>query len=69
MRSTERALNVIARHDLRRATLMGALDRANNKWGLGIGSADIQGDRAGTMHRSNLSPCYTTRWDNVRSVS
>ncbi|OOG42770.1 hypothetical protein B0E51_04320 [Rhodanobacter sp. C05] len=21
------------------------------------------------MQRSNLSPCYTTRWDEVRSVS
>lgn len=59
-------------HDLRRATLMGVLDRANSKWGrntLGIGSAGLQGDRAWTMQRSNLSPCYTTRWDEVRSVS
>jgi len=58
--------------DLRRATLMGVLDKANGKWGrhtMGMGSAGVKGDRAWTMQRGMMSPCYTTSWNELRSVS
>lgn len=58
--------------DLRREKLMGVLDKANSKWGrgtLGIGSAGVKGARTWTMQRGMLSPCYTTRWDELRTVS
>lgn len=58
--------------DLRREKLMGVLDQANSKWGrgtLGIGSAGVRGARAWAMQRGMLSPCYTTRWDELRTVS
>ncbi|KRE90877.1 hypothetical protein ASG87_01690 [Frateuria sp. Soil773] len=58
--------------DARREKLMGVLDKANGKWGrgsMGIGSAGVKADRAWTMQRGNLSPCYTTRWNELRTVS
>ena len=50
----------------RRADAMAALDTVNQRWGrdtLRIGSSGIGRDWA--MRRSNLSPHYTTRWDDV----
>lgn len=57
--------------DLRRETLMGVLDRANGKWGrgtMGVGSAGVKNQSGWAMSRENLSPCYTTRWDELREV-
>ena len=57
--------------DLRRERLMGVLDRANGKWGrgtMGVGSAGVKQQRGWAMSRANLSPCYTTRWDELREV-
>lgn len=54
-----------------RQRLMAVLDHANTKWGrgaLGIGSAGIRGVRKWTMARAMLSPCYTTDWDEVRTI-
>lgn len=36
---------------------------------MGIGHAGIKGGRRWTMHRQNLSPRYTTCWDELRAVS
>ena len=50
----------------RRAAAMLALDTVNQRWGrdtLRVGSSGIE--RGWTMRRSNLSPHYTTRWDDV----
>ena len=55
----------------KRERLMAVLDKANGKWGrdtLGVGSAGLHNTRAWDMHRSNLSPCYTTRWSELRVV-
>jgi DNA polymerase V len=57
--------------DKRRETLMGVLDKANGKWGrgtMGIGSAGVKDQRGWAMSRENLSPCYTTRWEDLRVV-
>ncbi|TAM18644.1 MAG: Y-family DNA polymerase [Rhodanobacter sp.] len=57
--------------DARRDTLMQTLDRVNAKWGrgtLGIASAGLQGDRAWSMQRGNLSPAYSTRWSDLRVI-
>ncbi|MGH8114885.1 MAG: Y-family DNA polymerase [Rhodanobacteraceae bacterium] len=54
-----------------RQALMRTLDRANAKWGkgtLGVGTAGLAAPRAWTMHRENLSPCYTTRWRELPVV-
>lgn len=54
-----------------RQRLMAVLDHANTKWGrgaLGIASAGIRGVRKWTMARAMLSPCYTTDWDEVRTI-
>lgn len=51
---------------------MQTLDKANAKWGrgsMGIGHARIKGGHRWTMHRQNLSPRYTTCWDELRTVS
>jgi DNA polymerase V len=58
--------------DARRARLMQTLDKANTKWGrgsMGIGHAGIKGERRWAMQRQNLSPRYTTCWDELRTVS
>ncbi|WP_158756149.1 DUF4113 domain-containing protein [Dyella sp. S184] len=57
--------------DARRDVLMQTLDRVNAKWGrgtLGIASAELQGDRAWSMQRGNLSPAYSTRWSDLRVI-
>jgi DNA polymerase V len=57
--------------DVRREKLMGVLDKANNKWGrgtMGIGSAGVKQQRGWSMLRENLSPAYTTRWDELCAV-
>jgi len=57
--------------DLRREKLMGVLDKANTKWGrgtMGIGSAGVKEQKGWAMLRENLSPAYTTRWDQLRRV-
>jgi len=57
--------------DVRRDVLMQTLDRVNAKWGrgtLGIASAGLQGDRAWSMQRGNLSPAYSTRWSDLRVI-
>lgn len=59
-------------HDARRARLMQTLDQANQKWGrgsMGIGHAGIKEQRPWAMQRQNLSPRYTTCWDELRVVS
>jgi len=48
------------------------LDKANGKWGrntLSMGSAGVKGDRAWTIRCGMMSPCYTTNWDELRTVS
>jgi DNA polymerase V len=58
--------------DVRREKLMALLDKTNEKWGrgtMGIGAAGVKDQRGWQMARSNLSPCYTTNWDEVRAVS
>jgi DNA polymerase V len=58
--------------DARRVKVISVLDNANGKWGrgsIGIGSAGVRTDRTWTMHRESLSPCYTTRWDELRTVT
>lgn len=60
-----------AERDLRRKKLMGVLDRANGKWGrgtMGVGSAGVKDQSGWAMSRANLSPRYTTRWDELREV-
>ena len=55
----------------RRRALMKTLDQANAKWGrgtLGVGTAGLVTPRAWTMHRENLSPRYTTRWQELPTV-
>ena len=57
--------------DARRENLLAMLDRANGRWGngtIGIGSAGIKRPRAWAMQRGNLSPAYTTRWDELAKV-
>ncbi|MGH8156624.1 MAG: Y-family DNA polymerase [Rhodanobacter sp.] len=57
--------------DARRETLLTTLDRANSRWGSGtiaIGSAGIKRPRAWTMQRGNLSPAFTTRWQELATV-
>ena len=58
--------------DLRREKLMAVLDRTNSKWGrgtMGVGSAGVKGHRDWTMNRGQLSPCYTTNWNELRKVT
>lgn len=58
--------------NLRREKLMGVLDTANAKWGrgsMGIGAAGVKKQEAWGMQRGNLSPRYTTDWDELRVVS
>jgi DNA polymerase V len=58
--------------DARREKLMGVLDKANGKSGsgsMGIGSAGVKTDHTWTMHRENLSPRYTARWNELRAVT
>lgn len=55
----------------RRSRLMHSLDAVNERWGkgaLGVGVIGIKDGRAWTMKRANKSPCYTTRWDELRIV-
>lgn len=55
----------------RRESLLAMLDRANGRWGLGtigIGSAGLQGNRVWAMQRGNLSPAFTTRWEELATV-
>lgn len=57
--------------DARRDVLMQTLDRVNAKWGrgtLGVASAGLQGDRAWSMQRGNLSPAYSTKWSDLREI-
>ena len=55
---------------LRREKLMGVLDKANGKWGRGsIGLGVIKDQKGWAMNRGNLSPAYTTNWDQLRVVS
>lgn len=57
---------------LRRERLMNVLDRTNSKWGrgtMGIGNAGVKGQRDWTMNRGMFSPCYTTKWRELRTVS
>jgi DNA polymerase V len=35
---------------------------------MGIGSAGVKDQRGWAMSRENLSPCYTTRWEDLRVV-
>ncbi|WP_345776077.1 DUF4113 domain-containing protein [Rhodanobacter sp. K2T2] len=58
--------------DVRREKLMALLDKTNEKWGrgtMGNGSAGVKDQRGWAMNRQNLSPRYTTCWDEVRAVS
>ncbi len=59
--------------DERRARLMSVMDRASQKWGRGTiapGSAGMAEGRRWAMKRGNMTPAYTTRWDElVRVVS
>ena len=58
--------------DERRARLMAVLDRAAQKWGRGTiapGSAGLAEGRRWAMKRGNMTPAYTTRWDElVRAI-
>lgn len=59
-------------HNLKREHLMATLDSVNGKWGrgcMGIGSDGIKEIRTWTMRQGNLSPRYTTRWEELRVVS
>jgi DNA polymerase V len=50
---------------------MGVLDRASKKWGRGIiapGSAGMAEERRWAMKRGNMTPAYTTRWDELVRV-
>lgn len=54
-----------------RDALLDTLDRINGKWGrgtVGLGSAGLQRPRAWSMKRDNLTPAYTTRWDQLATV-
>ena len=57
--------------DERRARLMGVLDRASQKWGRGTiapGSAGVKEGRRWAMKRGNMTPAYTTRWEELVRV-
>lgn len=57
--------------DERRAQLMRVIDAAASKWGQGIiapGSAGLQAPRRWAMKRGNVTPAYTTRWNELVSV-
>jgi DNA polymerase V len=58
--------------DARRKTLLATLDRANGRWGSGtiaIGSAGIKRPHVWSMQRGHLTPAYTTRWNELATVS
>ena len=56
--------------DERREKLMGVLDKANSKWGRGtMGLGIIKDQKSWAMIRGNLSPAYTTNWEQLRVVS
>jgi len=51
--------------------LMQVLDAAERRWGHGVvapGSAGLAGRGAWAMRQGNVSPCYTTRWDQLVRV-
>jgi DNA polymerase V len=51
-----------------RDRLLDTIDRANMRWGtgtIGIGSAGVRQPKRWAMHRSNLTPAYTTRWSEL----
>jgi DNA polymerase V len=57
---------------VRREALMGVLDAANKKWGrgsMGIGAGGVKTQDGWGMQRGNLSPRYTTNWDELRVVT
>jgi DNA polymerase V len=58
--------------DVRREALMGVLDAANQKWGRGsmvIEAGGVKTQDGWGMQGGNLSPRYTTNWDELRVVS
>lgn len=49
-----------------RIALMDVIDRANTRWGRGTLKVGAEGlGQAWRMRRDQLSPCYTTRWDEL----
>lgn len=54
-----------------RDALLNMLDRINGKWGrgtVGLGSAGLQRPRAWAMKREQLTPAYTTSWNELAIV-
>ena len=59
---------VLPATNAKRDRLLDTLDKVDAKWGrgtVGIGSAGMPDRRAWAMQRGNLSPAYTTRWDEL----
>jgi DNA polymerase V len=56
--------------DHRRETLMGVLDKANERWGRGsLGMGVVRDQKGWAMNRDALSPRYTTCWEELRLVT
>lgn len=54
----------------RAEALMEAMDRINQKWGRGTMQTSAEGTgKAWRMRRSNLSPAYTTSWEELPPVT
>ena len=57
--------------DERRSRLMDVLDQTTRKWGRGTlapGSAGLAEERRWAMKRGNMTPAYTTRWEDLVRV-
>ena len=55
--------------DARSERLMSVLDGVNQKWGRGTVRLLSEGiDKNWGMRRGNLSPAYTTNWDELSQV-
>lgn len=57
--------------DVPREKLIGVLDKANGRWGrgtVGSGIARVKDHRGWAMAEENLSPCYTTSWEQLREI-
>jgi DNA polymerase V len=51
-------------------TLMGIMDRINQRWGRGtLRTASEQAEGIWKMNRGNLSPRYTTAWSELPQVT
>jgi DNA polymerase V len=58
--------------DRKRDRLMSVIDQAAQKWGRGTiapGSAGLAAPRAWAMKRGSMTPAYTTRWDELVTVT